>query len=122
MYESIKGDSLNTAILKGKAGIRCTSPDYLPIIGPIVDEDLFNEQYAKLRKDAKSIFKTIPVYLPGLYVNTAHGSRGLVTAPLSGEILASLICNETLPISNRLIKNLLPNRFLARKLIKSQSY
>ena len=32
----------------------------------------------------------------GLFINAGHGSRGLVTAPLGGEIVARLMLNESL--------------------------
>jgi glycine/D-amino acid oxidase-like deaminating enzyme len=31
-----------------------------------------------------------------IFINAGHGSRGLVTAPLGGEIVARIITNETL--------------------------
>ena len=45
------------------AGVRCASPDRLPLVGPLQ-----------------------PVRQPGLWVNTAMGSRGLTFAVLGGEL------------------------------------
>ncbi|MCL6415559.1 bifunctional tRNA (5-methylaminomethyl-2-thiouridine)(34)-methyltransferase MnmD/FAD-dependent 5-carboxymethylaminomethyl-2-thiouridine(34) oxidoreductase MnmC [Aestuariirhabdus sp. Z084] len=107
-------------ITGGRANFRTTSPDYLPLVGALVDESAFLETYSRLRKDAKTQFDTPCPYLPGLYVSTAHGSRGLVTCPLAGEMLASEICNEPLPVSLKLHQNLSPNRFLVRQLIRNR--
>nr|WP_234406056.1 hypothetical protein [Methylobacillus glycogenes] len=52
----------------------------------------------------------------GLYVNTGHGSKGLTTAPLAAEILASAICAEPSPVDAILLAALDPNRFVLRKL------
>jgi tRNA 5-methylaminomethyl-2-thiouridine biosynthesis bifunctional protein len=52
----------------------------------------------------------------GLYVNLAHGSRGFTSAPYCGEILASLICQESPAINPTMLSLINPNRFLLRKL------
>jgi tRNA 5-methylaminomethyl-2-thiouridine biosynthesis bifunctional protein len=49
-------------------------------------------------------------------MNAAHGSKGFTSAPLCAELLASAICNETLPISSLLAGLLNPNRFLLREM------
>jgi tRNA 5-methylaminomethyl-2-thiouridine biosynthesis bifunctional protein len=33
-----------------------------------------------------------------LYISSGHGSRGLITAPLSGELIAAWLNNEPLPV------------------------
>ena len=106
--------------LAGRVGFRCTTPDYLPIVGPLPNTDAFQSDYAILRKD-----KTIPVqqtgrYLSGLYTSIGMGSKGLAYAPLCGELLASIICNEPLPVSRELSQSLNPSRFLIRDLIKNR--
>ena len=54
--------------------------------------------------------------MPGLYLNTAHGSRGLSSTPLVAQLLASMICAEPLPMSRVLQRALAPSRFLVRDL------
>jgi tRNA 5-methylaminomethyl-2-thiouridine biosynthesis bifunctional protein len=49
--------------------------------------------------------------LPGLCVCTALGSRGLSFAVLCGELLASWLHAEPLPIEKRLAQSLLANRY-----------
>lgn len=70
------------------AGVRCASPDRLPLVGPV---------------DA--------ALQPGLWVNTAMGSRGLTFAVLCGELLAARLHGEPLPLENRMAQALAPQRF-----------
>jgi tRNA 5-methylaminomethyl-2-thiouridine biosynthesis bifunctional protein len=71
------------------AGVRCASPDRLPLVGALD-----------------------PVRQPGLWVNTAMGSRGLTFAVLCAELLAARLHGEPLPLENRLAQALAAQRFL----------
>ncbi|MCE6984152.1 FAD-dependent oxidoreductase, partial [Pseudomonas frederiksbergensis] len=77
---------LDPHALHSRAAFRCTSPDYLPIVGPLADQAQFNEVYAVLARDARQIPDSPCPWLEGLFINSGHGSRGLITAPLSGEL------------------------------------
>ncbi|SCK27349.1 bifunctional tRNA (5-methylaminomethyl-2-thiouridine)(34)-methyltransferase MnmD/FAD-dependent 5-carboxymethylaminomethyl-2-thiouridine(34) oxidoreductase MnmC [Vogesella sp. LIG4] len=120
LYQALGGDSLGAADCGGRAALRCTSPDYLPLAGPLVDSAAFAAQYAMLARDATLQPDTPAPNLPGLYVTTGHGSRGMVTAPLCGEVLASLLENEPLPLPKPLMDALHPSRFLLRGLIRNK--
>ena len=111
-------EQLDPHTLQGWAAFRCTSPDYLPIVGPLTDPEQFANAYAVLRKDARQVPDTPCPWLHGLYVNSGHGSRGLISAPLSGELLAAWINNEPLPLPRDVAQACLPNRFALRALIK----
>jgi tRNA 5-methylaminomethyl-2-thiouridine biosynthesis bifunctional protein len=63
--------------------VRCTAPDRLPIVGPVDATDL-----------------------PGLWVNTAMGARGLTLALLCGELLAARLQGEPLPLDAKLARAL----------------
>ncbi|GGJ89732.1 bifunctional tRNA (5-methylaminomethyl-2-thiouridine)(34)-methyltransferase MnmD/FAD-dependent 5-carboxymethylaminomethyl-2-thiouridine(34) oxidoreductase MnmC [Pseudomonas matsuisoli] len=104
--------------LEGRVAYRCTSPDYLPIVGPLADNDAFAERYAALARDARQVPDAPCPWLDGLYVNTAHGSRGLITAPLSGELLAAWLENEPLPIPRTVAEACHPNRFVLRRVVR----
>lgn len=106
--------------LQGRAAFRCTSPDYLPIVGPLADRQAFLEAYAALRKDARQTPPTECPWLDGLYVNSGHGSRGLITAPLSGELIAAWLDNEPLPLPRSVAEACHPNRFVLRSLIRGK--
>ena len=113
--------TLDPALLQGRAAFRCTSPDYMPIVGPVADAHAFNEAYAMLRKDARQLPAVDCPWLDGLYVNTGHGSRGLITAPLSGELLAAWISGEPLPLPRSVAEACHPNRFALRALIRGKA-
>jgi tRNA 5-methylaminomethyl-2-thiouridine biosynthesis bifunctional protein len=106
--------------LQGRAAFRCTSPDYLPIVGPLADREAFLEVYAALSKDARLVPDIACPWLDGLYVNSGHGSRGLITAPLSGELLAAWLDNEPLPLPRSVAEACHPNRFALRRLIRGK--
>lgn len=114
----LHADQLDAEQLQGRAAFRCTSPDYLPIVGPLADGQAFNQAYAALSKDARQVPDTPCPWLEGLYVNSGHGSRGLITAPLSGELLAAWLDNEPLPLPRSVAEACHPNRFALRRLIR----
>ena len=111
-------NAVNTNELTGRASLRCASPDYLPMVGPVHDYQQFLEDYAPLTKDAHSPLSTTGSYYPGLYINVAHGSRGLTSTPLCSELLAAIICNEIYPLPRDLSTALNPARFVIRDLIR----
>ncbi|SDX09479.1 tRNA 5-methylaminomethyl-2-thiouridine biosynthesis bifunctional protein [Pseudomonas syringae] len=104
--------------LQGRAAFRCTSPDYLPIVGPLADREAFVQIYAALGKDARQVPDIACPWLEGLYVNSGHGSRGLITAPLSAELIAAWLDNEPLPLPRSVAEACHPNRFALRGLIR----
>lgn len=106
--------------LAGRAAFRCTSPDYLPIIGPLADQEAFAQAYAALGKDARQIPDIACPWLDGLYINSGHGSRGLITAPLCAELLAAWLDNEPLPLPRSVAEACHPNRFMLRELIRGK--
>ncbi|MEA1606078.1 bifunctional tRNA (5-methylaminomethyl-2-thiouridine)(34)-methyltransferase MnmD/FAD-dependent 5-carboxymethylaminomethyl-2-thiouridine(34) oxidoreductase MnmC [Pseudomonas spirodelae] len=106
--------------LQGRAAFRCTSPDYLPIVGPLADTAAFSEAYAVLSKDARQNPDTPCPWLDGLYINSGHGSRGLITAPLSGELIAAWLNDEPLPVPADVAQACHPNRFALRTLIRNK--
>ncbi|AOE83932.1 bifunctional tRNA (5-methylaminomethyl-2-thiouridine)(34)-methyltransferase MnmD/FAD-dependent 5-carboxymethylaminomethyl-2-thiouridine(34) oxidoreductase MnmC [Pseudomonas sp. TCU-HL1] len=112
---------LDPARLEGRAAFRCTTPDYLPIVGPLADAEAFAEAYAVLAKDARQVPQVPAPWYDGLYVNSAHGSRGLITAPLSGELLAAWLDGEPLPVPRTVAEACHPNRFALRRLIRGQN-
>lgn len=103
---------------RGRAAIRCSLPDHLPVVGafPLVETQKIelNELY---KAKADNYYPT-PSVQPNVYLLTGLGSRGLTTAPLMAEILVSQICSAPLPLDKRLLNALNPNRFLIRDLIR----
>lgn len=82
-------DGVDTSLpVNAWVGLRCTSPDRTPLAGEF---------------DADNA--------PGLYVNLAHGSKGLCTAPLLGEAIASEVSQTPLPLPAELLSACSPRRF-----------
>ncbi|TDF81161.1 bifunctional tRNA (5-methylaminomethyl-2-thiouridine)(34)-methyltransferase MnmD/FAD-dependent 5-carboxymethylaminomethyl-2-thiouridine(34) oxidoreductase MnmC [Pseudomonas sp. H9] len=120
LAERLNAHQVDPHTLQGRAAFRCTSPDYLPIVGPLADQATFNQQYAVLAKDARQIPDTPCPWFEGLYINSGHGSRGLITAPLSGELIAAWVDNAPLPIPRDVAEACHPNRFMLRELIRGK--
>lgn len=104
----------------GRAALRCSSPDYLPLVGPLPQRQALIERFAALGKDARQGIAEPGCYYPGLYINVAHGSRGLTSTPLCSELLAALICAEPLPLPRQLATALNPARFTIRDVIRNK--
>lgn len=113
-------DAILAANLDGRVGYRCTTPDYVPIVGAVADADAMHCRYASLAKNANARVDQPGAYLPGLYVNVGHGSRGLTSTPLCAELIAALITNEPPPISRDLRQALSPARFMLRDRIRGR--
>ena len=113
-------EALDPERLDGRVGFRCASPDYLPLAGPVPDREAFLQDFAALRKNAKQTLPRRGQFLPGLYLSTAHGSRGLTSAPLTAELLASQICGEAPPLCRELGRALAPARFIIRDLRRNR--
>lgn len=104
----------------GRSALRCRSPDYLPLVGPVAARDDFLECYAGLRDGKVMDYPGLPV-LPGLYVTVAHGSKGFSHAALAAEILAAEINGEPAPVSRAVLEALHPMRFRARELRRNKA-
>lgn len=68
--------------------------------------------------------KQTPILAPSyhqLYIISALGSRGLCSAPLSAEILASQIFDEPFPVEDSVLNALHPNRFWVRPLLRGKA-
>lgn len=121
LYAALGANKLDPVALPGRTSLRAVTADHLPVVGPMVDASAFNALYARLGRDAKLKLTDSAPWLPGLYVNAAHGSRGLLTAPLAGELLASLIAGEPLPLPAPVLSAIHPNRFLVRNLARGKN-
>jgi len=81
------GAHLAAGAASGRASLRATLPDRLPIVGAV------NGQ-------------------AGLYVAAGYASRGVVWAGLLGEALADLMIGQPLPLENELMRAVAPQRFM----------
>jgi tRNA 5-methylaminomethyl-2-thiouridine biosynthesis bifunctional protein len=110
----------NNTVDGGRVGLRCTTPDYLPITGQLHDRQAFINDYAALGKNSNEKIDSAGQYYPGLYINIAHGSRGLTSTPLCSELLAAQITGHCPPVTRNLVKALNPARFTIRDLIRNK--
>ncbi len=106
--------------LRGHAAIRCDSPDHLPLVGPLGNIAAMQTVYAKLALDRKYRLTASCPYQPNVYLNIAHGSRGLTTAPLCAEALAADLLGLPNPLSPALRAALHPNRYIVRAIARQQ--
>ncbi|WP_109077296.1 bifunctional tRNA (5-methylaminomethyl-2-thiouridine)(34)-methyltransferase MnmD/FAD-dependent 5-carboxymethylaminomethyl-2-thiouridine(34) oxidoreductase MnmC [Aggregatibacter kilianii] len=113
---------VDTSANLARIGVRCAVRDRIPMMGNVPN---FEQQCA----DYKNLFnlrrrkQPIPLaaVFPNLYLIGALGSRGLTSAPILGETLASLIYNEPLPLGEDLIHHLTASRSWIRKFLKGTS-
>ncbi len=113
-------DDTQIAQLQGRAALRCTSPDYLPLVGPVPNREPFIQDYRPLSKNAKQDIATPGNYHPNLYLNIAHGSRGLTSTPVCAEVIAAQLSGEVPPLNRFLLQALNPARFIIRDLIRNK--
>lgn len=106
LYKSIDTDEVT-----GRVAWRSATRDYIPLAGQLID----NHQ---LRKEPPR-YNDKPTDLPwlkGLYLNAGHGSKGLITAPLCGELIANLVNQEPLIINPLIASKMNPSRFMLRQM------
>lgn len=102
-------EEINTNSIEGRVAFRTASTDRRPIVGALPNYNLLKEQLLTNKKQEN-------VSYPGLYVSLAHGSRGIVSAPIAGEYLAALVEQEDIIPSQH--KELLsPERFVVRDVV-----
>ncbi len=97
---------------QARVGVRCASRDHLPVAGPVVRLAALVDHDVNAPADQQS---ALPLHA-GLYVLGALGSRGLCSAPLCGELVASEICGAPLPLAADLLEALHPARYWVRRL------
>lgn len=92
------------ATLDGRVGFRPASPDRLPMVGAIP---------SVAHTDRITPLADIPRH-PGLFAVSGFGARGLVWASLIGELLASQLNGDPLPLETDLIDAIDPARYLLK--------
>jgi len=100
-------------------GLRATTRDRFPILGPVPDHDAYAEDYAALRHGPKAGPFPAAAYRPGLFVFSGLGARGFLTAPLAADILAAQMAGRPAPQPRGVLDAMHPARFLVHKLRRS---
>ncbi len=92
-WQALGGKALK--VVGQRAAFRCTSPDRLPLVG------------------------RVPSLGAHIYLNIAHGSRGITHTPLCADLLADLICQNDqvggLGVDTGIERALDPLRYLEKK-------
>jgi tRNA 5-methylaminomethyl-2-thiouridine biosynthesis bifunctional protein len=70
---------LDVEAITGRAAVRCSVAGSMPLAGEVE---------------------------PGLYCSLAHGTRGLLSAPLSAEVIAAKICGQLPPLPQSILNAL----------------
>jgi tRNA 5-methylaminomethyl-2-thiouridine biosynthesis bifunctional protein len=110
----------DSTLLPGRTGFRCTTPDYLPMAGPLIDEEAFDSDFTAIRKNLQRYPRQAAKFHSGLYLNIGHGSRGLTSAPLCAELIAAYMCEENFPLAKDHGEALSPARFLIREMVRNK--
>ncbi len=103
-------------VVGGRATLRTTTTDHLPVVGPVFNSASYNADYSDLRHGKPAYAYPSATYTPGLYVLSALGSRGFALAPLLAQILAAEIMGGAMPVSKSVHDLVHPARFLVRQL------
>lgn len=104
-------EKIDQSTISGRVAWRSATKDYLPLAGQMIQH--------KTLKTAPPRYNDSPQSLPwisGFYVNAGHGSKGMITAPLCGEMIAAMISNEPLPVSSDIAAKINPSRFALKSL------
>jgi tRNA 5-methylaminomethyl-2-thiouridine biosynthesis bifunctional protein len=100
--------ALPVGALNGRVGWRVVAGDRLPVIGALPDAAAISRTGLRLDQ---------PRFVPraqGLYVHTALASRGIGWAPLTAQVLASLITGAPCPVESSLLDAVDVARFASR--------
>src|SRR5208282_5968620 len=100
-----------SAVRGGNVGFRCVASDRMPLIGALPD---ITATRARATELTGAQLADLP-RLPGLYGAFGYASRGLPWAALGGELVASLVEGEPLPLEGALADAVDPGRFMLKQ-------
>ena len=112
---TVKASELNDLHdLGGRIAFRPTTPDHLPIIGAIADQQWMQEKYLS-QSHTHAVYRyPKQQYQTGLYVSNGHGPRGLMSVFLAAETILADISGRALPQPLSLYQASHPARFKIR--------
>ena len=112
-------DALDPANATSRVGVRCQTPDRLPVVGAAPDWGFYAAAYDGLR-DGRPIDYPPAKAVDRLYFLTGLGSRGLVTAPLAAAMIAASLAGAPSPVARAVRDATHPARFFIRDLKRAQ--
>lgn len=108
--------SLSTSDFYGRVSYRSTSPDHLPLVGPIMSKNQFNIDFQALPIGNRYSNYPTANTLFNFILNIGHGSKGLSSSLLPAYLIDSLINKHCLPIPINVLYAIHPLRFFKRSL------
>jgi len=106
LCEAMQHESIN-----GRVAWRSSPLDYMPLAGQLLDGELIHKNPPRHNANAADL-----PWIEGLYINAGHGSKGMITAPICGELIANLVANGKPDLEAPFASKLNPSRFLLREL------
>ncbi|MBV1889711.1 MAG: FAD-dependent 5-carboxymethylaminomethyl-2-thiouridine(34) oxidoreductase MnmC, partial [Gammaproteobacteria bacterium] len=111
-------DQVNPQKLRGRVSCRSSTADHLPLVGPLSAAGVVEQRYQQIHHGRPDRHYPLAMNIPNLYLNIGHGSRGLVSAPLSAELIAAHLAGDVAPLPAGVINGLHPDRFRIRTLMR----
>ena len=105
----------------GRVSFRASTPDRMPIVGRVPVVSKFESSYSPVKYSAMALSYDEEFWFPNLYLSVGHGSQGLLSAPISGELIASQMFSEPLPLDSEIVDLINPLRFLVRDINRRES-
>jgi len=115
---TLSKNQIEQTSLNGTVGYRLHSLDRMPIVGPAPNYEKLNAHFKNLGQKRLRLESIEQYNLPGLWLNTAYGSHGLLYSLLASRHLAALITNDISSIQTDLSNALHPARFYIKSLKK----
>ncbi|MEM9417784.1 MAG: FAD-dependent 5-carboxymethylaminomethyl-2-thiouridine(34) oxidoreductase MnmC [Planctomycetota bacterium] len=113
-------DAMNWTAPAARVGLRCNTPDYLPMIGPVPDMPRCREYAASLPANSVPDTTDWPS-MPGLFAVTALGSHGVISSAIAASIIAHTLDGTPLPCSTPAALAVHPARYLTRAAKRRQA-
>ncbi len=93
-WRALGGESIR--VVGSRAALRCQTTDFLPLVGPLPDSS--------------------SVETPaGVWLNLAHGSRGMTHTPLCADLIADQVSERVPSADPEIVDALAPERFIIRQ-------
>ncbi len=107
-------------VLSGRTAWRWSSRDRLPVVGAVPVMPCFDVARAPDPRPARRADQArfVP-RVPGLFVFTALGSRGITWSALGGRVVAAAISGAPAPLEASLLDAIAPARFITRQVRRS---
>ena len=103
-----------------RASVRLSLPDHQPASGQLTKVNVLWERYQDLTV-GKPIDGQAELPEGRIFTLTGLGSRGLTTAPLMAQVLASQLLHQPMPMPEKLLQAVAPQRFMIRNCIRGEA-